>query len=124
MGKIGRLIKVFQYMSAFDALQVLIGSIQASAPVLMWSALLLLVLMVTVEAFIIGAVSPFISDASNDLTQRKQIYEHWGTATRGMITMFDNTLGNHSPATWRLVEYVSEWWGLFLLLYKYIVGFA
>merc|ERR1712007_248538 len=52
--KIGRLIKVFHYVSAFDALQVLIGSIAASVPLLVWSGLLLLLLMVTTATFIIS----------------------------------------------------------------------
>merc|ERR1712007_346167 len=52
------------------------------------------------------------------------VWEDWGTFTRAMITMFDITFANHSPATWRLVEYVSEWWALFLLVYKFVIGFA
>merc|ERR1712007_275196 len=52
------------------------------------------------------------------------VWEDWGTFTRAMITMFDITFANHSAATWRLVQYVSEWWALYLLVYKFVIGFA
>merc|ERR1712007_285053 len=122
--KVGRLIKMFQTLQAFDGLQILAGAILASQPVMLWSGLSLLLFQVLAGIFVLSMLTGYMKDTSNDLSQRLRVWEDWGTFTRATITMFDITLANHAPPTWRLINNVSEWWGLFLLLYKFVVGFA
>jgi len=115
---------MFKTLQAFDALQVLIASMAASCGVLVWSGLLLFLFMMLGGIFVISLITSYMSDTSNDITGRLKVWEDWGTFTRAMISMFDITFTSHTPATWRLVQYVSEWWALYLLLYKFVVGFA
>merc|ERR1712137_94430 len=67
---------------------------------------------------------PFIRDGSQDIDARTSIYKNWGTFTRALVTMFEATLANWGPICWNLSNHVSEWFGLFFILYKCGIGLA
>jgi len=44
--------------------------------------------------------------------------------SRTMLTMFEMTLGNWMPPCRALVENVSEWYSIFFLMHKFLIGFS
>merc|ERR1712008_196450 len=55
---------------------------------------------------------------------RKEVYKYYGSFARSMLTMFEITLGNWIVPARALVENVSEWYMLFFLAHKMIIGFS
>ena len=55
---------------------------------------------------------------------RQDIFERFGTASRTMLTMFQTIFSNWSQPCWLLVLNVSEWYGLFFILYRCVLGFS
>merc|ERR1712061_39441 len=51
-------------------------------------------------------------------------FDYFGTITRGMFTMFEITFGDWVPCGRVLKERIDEWFGLFILVYRMLVGFA
>merc|ERR1712008_393994 len=54
----------------------------------------------------------------------KEVYKYYGSFARSMLTMFEITLGNWIVPARALVENVSEWYMLFFLAHKMIIGFS
>jgi len=52
------------------------------------------------------------------------VFKYFGTFARTMLTMFEITLGNWMPPCRALVENVSEWYLLFSLAHKLLIGFS
>jgi len=53
-----------------------------------------------------------------------EVFKFYGSFARAMLTMFEMTLGNWMPPCRALVENVSEWYMLFSLAHKLIIGFS
>ena len=53
-----------------------------------------------------------------------QVFLHYGTFTRTFLSMFEILFANWSPPCRVLVENVSEWFSVFFLLYRCVLGFA
>merc|ERR1719210_1502620 len=69
-------------------------------------------------------VIPYIENDENDLEIRVKLFAYYGTFYRSMLTMFEITLANWAPACRILVNNVSEWYILYFLVYRCLVGFA
>jgi len=63
-------------------------------------------------------------DPTKDEHVRHQVYKYYGTFSRSMLTMFEITLANWAPAARILAENVNEWFMIFNLLHKFVIGFA
>merc|ERR1712137_1329575 len=85
---------------------------------------IILLVLCIVAVGMSNAVGPFIQDGSQDIDARTSIYKNWGSFTRALVTMFEATLANWGPICWNLSNHVSEWFGLFFILYKCIIGLA
>jgi hypothetical protein len=55
---------------------------------------------------------------------RYQVFLHFGTFTRSLLSVWEMTIGNPAPITWLLVNSVSEWFIIFFLIHLGVVGFA
>merc|ERR1712156_1203768 len=63
-------------------------------------------------------------DESNPEDRRMEVFKFYGSFARTMLTMFEINLGNWMPPCRALVENVSEWWMLFSLTHKLVIGFS
>merc|ERR1740130_2533764 len=61
----------------------------------------------------------YMSNDANPREGRELLYGYFGTFTRSEMT-----LANWVPVSRALQDYVNEWYGLFMLIYKFTVGFA
>merc|ERR1719336_3266904 len=66
----------------------------------------------------------YILDEQKPKAARLEVFKFYGTFARTMLTMFEITLGNWMPPCRALVENVSEWWMLFSLTHKLVIGFS
>lgn len=117
--RLARLLKTFQ---SFDVLHLLIGSLKASFNVLIWSVVFLGVVMIMFGLFLQMFLEVYIADASED--DRHQVFLHFGTFSRSMMSVWIVTLGNPAPIVWLLVNSVSEWFIVLFLVHHALLGFA
>merc|ERR1719242_1052247 len=66
----------------------------------------------------------YVQDESNPEDRRMEVFKFYGSFARTMLTMFEITLGNWMPPCRALVENVSEWYMLFSLAHKLVIGFS
>eukprot|EP00927_Polykrikos_kofoidii_P086582 TRINITY_DN9741_c0_g1_i1.p1 TRINITY_DN9741_c0_g1~~TRINITY_DN9741_c0_g1_i1.p1 ORF type:complete len:663 (-),score=135.93 TRINITY_DN9741_c0_g1_i1:35-1993(-) len=119
-----RLARVLRFAAVFDALHLIMKSVSSSMAVLFWSLLLLLLLIVVTSLCVSQAVDSWIRDDTNVAEEREAVFEHWGTLTRSVETMFEVTLGNWGPPCRLLQNRIHDAWMLFFVAYKCIIGFA
>lgn len=124
LGRFLRVLRLVHTIQALDQLNLMIQSIKASLPVLMWSMLLIVTLHVGFSLVINEFLESYLLDESNPLADRQEVYGYYGTFTLCQITMFELTMGNWIPPCRVLMERVDEKWGVFFLCYKCMVGFA
>merc|ERR1719408_1125333 len=70
------------------------------------------------------SLEPYLHDQTNDEADRQQVFKFYGTFARCILTMFEITLGNWKPPCAALVENVAEFWMLFSLAHKFLIGFS
>jgi len=100
------------------------GSIEASGPVLIWSAALLLLFQMVCGMILQSMLADFFASTDKSDEKKREVYLYFGTFTRSMMSMTEMTLSNWMSPTRKLVENVSEWFALYCLFYKLTVGFA
>lgn len=128
-GKLARIMRVMRSNRLVESLKLLTASIQASLNTLFVSLFVLLLIHVVAAMLLSQLVEPFLKaeiDAS-DLHQqdvKHQVFAYYGTFWRSLITMFEITFANWAPTCRLLIDNVSEWFGLFFLLHRCVVGFA
>eukprot|EP00929_Paragymnodinium_shiwhaense_P024205 TRINITY_DN14971_c0_g1_i1.p1 TRINITY_DN14971_c0_g1~~TRINITY_DN14971_c0_g1_i1.p1 ORF type:complete len:640 (-),score=159.25 TRINITY_DN14971_c0_g1_i1:378-2297(-) len=122
--KVVRLLRALKTVQALDALQLLIGSIMASVSVLMWSIMILLMLETLVAMVLHQLLADEIMNENRSIESRLKLFQYFGSFSRTMITMFEMTVGNWVVVCRLLMEDVSEWYGLAILVYKLTAGFA
>eukprot|EP00811_Abedinium_folium_P008925 NODE_1824_length_2365_cov_11.065684.p1 GENE.NODE_1824_length_2365_cov_11.065684~~NODE_1824_length_2365_cov_11.065684.p1 ORF type:complete len:703 (+),score=117.11 NODE_1824_length_2365_cov_11.065684:64-2172(+) len=125
--KMVRLARMVKTIQSLDSLQVIMGSISACVSVLVWSGIILGLTMTVMSMLLNAMLVPHIEDNTAEgmsLETRKQLFVYFGSFTRAMYTMYELTMGNFVPVTRLLVEHVSEGYGAFLVIYRFIVGFA
>jgi len=113
-----RLMKVFRAFKIVDTLFQLIKSIESSFGVLMWSFLLLISLQTAVGIALCQLLHGFVDDESKSVEARKKVFEYFGTTTNSVLTMFEIVLGNWVTTCRLLYIEVSEWYGLFYVMYR------
>ncbi|CAE7362849.1 unnamed protein product [Symbiodinium sp. CCMP2592] len=66
----------------------------------------------------------FIEEERNDPEVRGEVFRYYGTFTRTILSMFEIMFANWGPPCRVLVENVSEWFSIFFLSYRCVLGFA
>jgi len=122
--KIVRMAKLVRKLKTFDSLLLLIKSLSASANALLWSFLLLVMVQIAVGISLAQILSGHINNEKNPLEGRREVFSLFGTFTLTMVTMFESTVGNWIPPCRVLMEYVSEAYGMFYILYRCMFCFA
>lgn len=66
----------------------------------------------------------FVQDTARDPKIREEVFRYYGTFTRTFLSMFEILFANWSPPCRILVENVNEWFSVFFLIYRCVLGFA
>jgi len=124
LARLLRLLRLVRTIQMFDVLHLLVGCLQASAKVLLWSLVVLCGIMVACALTLNFLLDPFILDSNKPHESRTLVYKYFGSFTRSMLTMFEMTLGNWVPPVRLLQDHVNEAYGPLLLVYVGLVHFA
>ncbi|CAE8646917.1 unnamed protein product [Polarella glacialis] len=124
VGKLARALRMVTTSNALQSLELLLKCLVASVNMLCWSFILLFVVQCIAGMIIANLVRYYISDESNSWETRRALFIYYGTFTRTSLTMFEILFANWAPACRVLVENVSEWFSIFFLLYRCVLGFA
>eukprot|EP00747_Dinoflagellata_sp_TGD_P068325 gnl/TRDRNA2_/TRDRNA2_155664_c0_seq1.p1 gnl/TRDRNA2_/TRDRNA2_155664_c0~~gnl/TRDRNA2_/TRDRNA2_155664_c0_seq1.p1 ORF type:complete len:673 (+),score=90.59 gnl/TRDRNA2_/TRDRNA2_155664_c0_seq1:105-2123(+) len=119
-----RVVKFLRVIPAFDSLILLIRSIQASGSALLWSFVVLLTAQTASGMLLNQLLLGYINDPANDIVVRRKLFKYFGTYTNSMVTMFEITMANWVPSCRLLVDNVSQWFGLFFIIYRCVFCFA
>jgi len=124
MGKLSRAMRVVSMTSVLASLQLLLKCLAASRDMLFWSFLLLTFVQCVAGMIVTTLCWEFIKDENQDAKLREDVFRYYGTFTRTFLSMFEIMFANWSPPCRVLVEHVSEWFSIFFLLYRCVLGFA
>eukprot|EP00929_Paragymnodinium_shiwhaense_P103171 TRINITY_DN6648_c0_g2_i1.p1 TRINITY_DN6648_c0_g2~~TRINITY_DN6648_c0_g2_i1.p1 ORF type:complete len:652 (-),score=77.51 TRINITY_DN6648_c0_g2_i1:72-2027(-) len=127
LARVARLMRLLRFVRAFqvfDVLNLLVHSLKACMSAFFWSMVLLLLVMCICALGISWALEPIFEDPSRSLEMKHDLFRYFGTFTRGILSMYEITLGNWVPITRFLTDEVSEMYSLLVLLYRTFVGFA
>lgn len=122
--RVVRLFALVELMECFEKLHLMIRSIKASAVPLMWCMLLIMFTQVVAALCLHFFLAGVYDDASVPESTRLKIFERFGTTARTILTMFQVIFANWAEPCWLLVLNVNEWYGLFFVLYRCVLGFA
>eukprot|EP00929_Paragymnodinium_shiwhaense_P055256 TRINITY_DN27696_c0_g1_i2.p1 TRINITY_DN27696_c0_g1~~TRINITY_DN27696_c0_g1_i2.p1 ORF type:complete len:378 (+),score=65.28 TRINITY_DN27696_c0_g1_i2:183-1316(+) len=124
MGRLFRLLRFVKAFQVFDVLHLLVRSMAACMTALMWSALFLLVVMMGTAILLVYLLQDECRNEAIPLEARLRLYSYFGNFTNGMFSLYELTMGNWVPISRTVIENVSEWWMVFFVIYRTIVGFA
>ncbi|CAE7553163.1 unnamed protein product [Symbiodinium pilosum] len=124
IGKLARAIRMVTMSNVLASLQLLIKCLGASMNMLFWSFCLLTFVQCVFGMIVSTLCRDFILDESYDLAFRENVFRYYGTFTRTFLTMFEILFANWSPPARVLVENFSEWFSIFFLIYRCVLGFA
>lgn len=122
LARLLRMLRLTRTFQVFDVLHLLVGSLKASALVLLWSLVFLTAIM-TMNALLLNFMLE-MHTSNKGAARAEDVFRYFGTFSRAFLTMFEVTLGNWVPVCRLLLENVSEWFTLYFLLYRSFVGFA
>mmetsp|Transcript_111988 Transcript_111988/g.348986 ORF Transcript_111988/g.348986 Transcript_111988/m.348986 type:complete len:458 (+) Transcript_111988:324-1697(+) len=124
LSRLLRMLRLVRAMKEFDSLHLMITSIKGSIMALLWSTALMFVVQMLIALVMSTTLENFLLDANQPLEDRHEIYMYFGNFSKAMLTMFEITLANWIPCARALTERVSEWYVIFCLSHKFIIGFA
>ncbi|CAE7346178.1 SCN11A [Symbiodinium natans] len=124
LGKLARAIRVVSMTSVLASLQLLVKCLGSSRDMLFWSFCLLTFVQCVAGMILSTLTIDFIKDESKSADVRSAVFLYYGTFSRTTLSMFEILFANWSPCCRILVENVSEWFSVFFLLYRCVLGFA
>lgn len=122
--KIVKSMRMFNITSILAPLHLLIKCLEACVGMLFWSFLLMSFVQCVAGIVVSELCYNYLRDSKNDPAAREVVYQYYGTFTRTILTMFEIMFANWGPACRILVENVSEWFSVFFLVYRCVMGFA
>jgi len=117
-----RLLRLVKTVHLFDSLYLMTTAITGSLTVVVWTVLVLALVQMCIAMILQSLVEDYIRTEGN--LGRAEVFQYYGSFARSFLTMFELTLGNWMPPTRALVEHVSEWYMIFFLLHKFVIGFS
>eukprot|EP00929_Paragymnodinium_shiwhaense_P110642 TRINITY_DN7781_c0_g6_i1.p1 TRINITY_DN7781_c0_g6~~TRINITY_DN7781_c0_g6_i1.p1 ORF type:complete len:650 (-),score=108.28 TRINITY_DN7781_c0_g6_i1:273-2222(-) len=124
MGRLLRLLRFARTFQVFDVLHLLIRSMMACLSALMWSALFVTLVMMGTAIMMVYMLEEEFENERIPYEERLKLYKYFGTFTSGMFSMYELTMANWAPIARTVVHNVSEWYILFFMTYRTLVGFA
>lgn len=122
--KLVKSVRMFSITSVLAPLHLLTKCLEACVGMLFWSFLLMSFVQCVAGIVVSELCYGFMRDSSNDPEARDQVYQYYGTFTRTILSMFEIMFANWGPACRVLVENVNEWFSVFFLVYRCVMGFA
>jgi len=124
IGKLARTFRMVTMSNVLQSLQLLIKCLSASVDMLFWTFCLLTFLQ-CIAGLVVGTLCrDFVADETIALQLRQDVFRYYGTFSRTMLTMFEILFANWAPPARVLLENMSEWFSVFFLLYRCVLGFA
>lgn len=124
LGRLLRLMRLVRKLKGFDALYILTTALRGSVTVLLWSFLMLFLLQLIFALFLQRIVQETIVSGDRTPAVQEELFLHFGTCSRSLLTMFEITLGNWPPVARILQDHVHEAFCAFSILHKITVGYA
>ncbi|CAJ1424260.1 unnamed protein product [Effrenium voratum] len=124
IGKLARAIRMVTMTSVLGSLQLLVKCLGASCNMLFWSFCLLTFVQCVAGLIVSTLCRDFVLDPNYDIALRDEVFRYYGTFTRTLLTMFEILFANWGPPCRVLIENFSEWFSVFFLLYRCVLGFA
>ncbi|CAJ1367651.1 unnamed protein product [Effrenium voratum] len=124
IGKLSRALRLVTLSNTLQSLELLTKCLMASVDMLFWTFCLLACVQCVAGMLVSGLCREFIEDSSQVLELREEVFRYYGTFTRTFLTMFEILFANWGPPCRVVVENISEWFSMFFLLYRCVVGFA
>lgn len=124
LGKLARAIRMVTMTSVLGSLQLLVKCLAASCNMLFWSFCLLTFVQCVAGLIVSTLCRDFVLDEKKDLGLREEVFRYYGTFTRTFLTMFEILFANWGPPCRVLTENFSEWFSVFFLTYRCVLGFA
>ncbi|CAJ1431260.1 unnamed protein product [Effrenium voratum] len=124
MARLLRLIRLVKTIQGFDALYIMTTALMGSTVCLFWSFMLLMTVQIMIAFFLNESLETYFQDKTKPVSEKLQVFEYFGTTARVMLTMFELTLANWPVAARILQENVTEYYSIFSVAYKLIIGFA
>lgn len=121
MFRLLRLVRLVRSLKQFDSLVIMTTAMQGSMAILFWSIIVLTLVLMMCALFLQTMVMDFLV---KDEPARIEVFMYYGTFSRALLTMFEITLGNWMPPCRALVENVNEWYLIFFILHKLMIGFS
>jgi hypothetical protein len=121
-----RLVRLIRRFQGFDALHLMVTALSQSLWALLWT----IVMLVLIQMFVALVLSTFMRtvymNPSSPLDEDEQLklFEYFGTYPRSMVSLFELALGNWPTICRFLMETVNEFFCVFVILYKIILGIA
>ncbi|CAK8992434.1 unnamed protein product [Durusdinium trenchii] len=124
IGKLARAIRMVAMNSVLQSLQILTRCLVSSTTMLFWTFLLLTFFQCVAGLVAATLVRDALEDENLDLSVRIDVFRYYGTFTRTFLSMFEILFANWSPPCRVLVDNISEWFSVFFLIYRCLIGFA
>ncbi|CAK0886807.1 unnamed protein product [Prorocentrum cordatum] len=139
--KLLRFIRVIRFINAFEKLfsclcrdtrvitiqfavdSKLRSQSKASFSALAWSSAVLLLVEIVFALLLNILLEGFWNDADNPMEDRQVIFQHFGTFSKSLLSMFEMLLGNWYSITRELVK-VNEWYMVLGVGHQLAFGFA
>lgn len=121
--KVARSLRMVTLTTSLHSLQLLIKCLWASFDMLFWSFCLLTMIQCVAGIIVSLLAQSYMQDDQVDPEARRLVFRYYGTFTRTFLTMFEILFANWAPACRILVE-TNEWFTLFFLIYRCVIGFA
>ncbi|CAK9084914.1 Sodium channel protein type 4 subunit alpha (Sodium channel protein skeletal muscle subunit alpha) (Sodium channel protein type IV subunit alpha) (Voltage-gated sodium channel subunit alpha Nav1.4) [Durusdinium trenchii] len=123
--KLARAFRIMRTLRLFEGLRVLVHSVSAFLPSLMWAMIFLGLFIITGGILLGGLLQSFLVDTSEDFDRRYWVWRHYGTASRAIYTMFEITFAGSWPLYARpVIEEVGVGYCIFFVAYIVFVVFA
>jgi len=103
---------------------LLLKSIRAAVGASFWSFVLLLLIMIVAGLMMSQLTQPTMSDESMPIDVRLRLFEHFGTFTKTMVTMFEITTANWVPVARLAMTHIGEPLAFMIILYRCVFCFA
>jgi Ca2+-binding EF-hand superfamily protein len=134
LARVARLLRLFRLIRTvqsrhFDSLYLITTALKGSLSILSWTCLMLLLFHLVLALLMNQIIREYyFNHLPDDILQwpdqAKDMYAYFGSFSRSLLTMFEISLANWPPACRLLVEEISEFWIVYALLHKLILGFA
>lgn len=124
LGKLARAVRMVTMNSVLNSLQILTRCLASSTTMLFWSFCLLTFFQCVFGMVASTLCRDFITDETQNLHYREEVFLYFGTFSRTFLTMFEILFANWAVPCRLLMENISEWFSTFFLVYRCLLGFA